>query len=355
MATGDDAVGTRKGGAGTGGAAGGGGTPTTQTQQQQQQTPPPPEQGVSCPRCDSPNTKFCYYNNYSLSQPRHFCKTCRRYWTKGGALRNVPVGGGCRKNKRSRSAAAARLSSLNLQPPEAGADQQAANPGFLGGGGLAADCHQQQADAAVVGMMMALPRLHAAPAVGQYVPFGEWPSGAAGDVPSGDGGGGGGCHAAMTVSSSVASSIESLSFINLDLHWKLQQQRLATIFPGAPPSSAAAAHADDDGEARAAAAHVGGGAFLQVAPGPSPGMEATGTVQPPPPVATSSWFMDSSCYDVLPSSPAAHANTAAAAIGASDCNVVNSSSGGGDNNATSRNSSNCGGLGSAIPPLKGEK
>ncbi|PWZ22395.1 Dof zinc finger protein DOF5.7 [Zea mays] len=343
MATGDDAVGTRKGG-----AAGGGGTPTTQTQQQQQQQPPPPpEPGVRCPRCDSPNTKFCYYNNYSLSQPRHFCKTCRRYWTKGGALRNVPVGGGCRKNKRSRSAAAARLS-LNL-PPEAGADQQEASPGFLGGGGPAADYHQQQANAAVVGMMMTLPRLHVAPAVGQYVPFGEWPSGAAGDVSSGGGHAANG-GAAMTVSSGVATSIESLSFINLDLHWKLQQQRLATMFLGAPPSSAAAAHADDDDDGAArAAAHVGGGAFLQMAPGPSPGMEATGTVPPPPPVATSSWFMDSSCYDVLPSSPVAHANTAAAAIGARDYNVVNSSSGGGDN-ATSRNSSNCGGLGSAIPP-----
>ncbi|RZC67219.1 hypothetical protein C5167_010899 [Papaver somniferum] len=56
-----------------------------------------------CPRCDSPNTKFCYYNNYSLAQPRHFCKTCRRYWTKGGALRNVPIGGGCRKNNKSKS------------------------------------------------------------------------------------------------------------------------------------------------------------------------------------------------------------------------------------------------------------
>ncbi|CAH8386969.1 unnamed protein product [Eruca vesicaria subsp. sativa] len=53
-----------------------------------------------CPRCESPNTKFCYYNNYSLSQPRFFCKSCRRYWTKGGTLRNVPVGGGCRRNKR---------------------------------------------------------------------------------------------------------------------------------------------------------------------------------------------------------------------------------------------------------------
>lgn len=55
---------------------------------------------MKCPRCDSANTKFCYYNNYSQTQPRHFCKSCRRYWTQGGALRNVPVGGGCRKNKR---------------------------------------------------------------------------------------------------------------------------------------------------------------------------------------------------------------------------------------------------------------
>lgn len=57
---------------------------------------------LKCPRCESTNTKFCYYNNYNLSQPRHFCKTCRRYWTRGGALRNVPVGGGCRRNKRSK-------------------------------------------------------------------------------------------------------------------------------------------------------------------------------------------------------------------------------------------------------------
>ncbi|KAI3947879.1 hypothetical protein MKX01_034544 [Papaver californicum] len=48
----------------------------------------------NCPRCASSNTKFCYYNNYSLSQPRYFCKGCKRYWTKGGSLRNVPIGGG---------------------------------------------------------------------------------------------------------------------------------------------------------------------------------------------------------------------------------------------------------------------
>ncbi|XVF76626.1 hypothetical protein PTKIN_Ptkin13bG0281300 [Pterospermum kingtungense] len=63
---------------------------------------PMPEAALNCPRCESTNTKFCYFNNYSLTQPRHFCKTCRRYWTRGGALRNVPVGGGCRRNKRSK-------------------------------------------------------------------------------------------------------------------------------------------------------------------------------------------------------------------------------------------------------------
>uniref|UniRef100_A0A5B7B9G8 Dof zinc finger protein n=1 Tax=Davidia involucrata TaxID=16924 RepID=A0A5B7B9G8_DAVIN len=61
---------------------------------------PPHDQAQKCPRCESTHTKFCYYNNYSLSQPRYFCKTCRRYWTKGGTLRNIPVGGGCRKNKK---------------------------------------------------------------------------------------------------------------------------------------------------------------------------------------------------------------------------------------------------------------
>lgn len=58
-------------------------------------------QNLKCPRCNSLNAKFCYYNNCNLMQPRHFCKTCCRYWTKGGTLRNVPIGGGCRKNKTS--------------------------------------------------------------------------------------------------------------------------------------------------------------------------------------------------------------------------------------------------------------
>lgn len=80
------------------------------TKAQQDKKPRPPEEALKCPRCDSSNTKFCYYNNYSLTQPRYFCKSCRRYWTKGGTLRNVPVGGGCRRNKRSSSSSSATSS-----------------------------------------------------------------------------------------------------------------------------------------------------------------------------------------------------------------------------------------------------
>lgn len=61
---------------------------------------PEPEKALKCPRCESTNTKFCYYNNYNLSQPRYLCKTCKHYWTKGDTLRDVPVGGCCKKKKR---------------------------------------------------------------------------------------------------------------------------------------------------------------------------------------------------------------------------------------------------------------
>ncbi|WZY69062.1 hypothetical protein YC2023_001302 [Brassica napus] len=73
-----------------------------------------------CPRCNSKNTKFCYYNNYSVSQPRYKCKNCRRYWTDGHGriwgqpnetlasvpkifrtVRNVSIGGSGRKIKRT--------------------------------------------------------------------------------------------------------------------------------------------------------------------------------------------------------------------------------------------------------------
>ncbi|PWA34756.1 DOF transcription factor 19 [Artemisia annua] len=82
------------------------------------------QEHLKCPRCDSSNTKFCYYNNYNLSQPRHFCKSCRRYWTKGGTLRNIPVGGGTRKTSKRASNTRKRASSsssdfLTVEPPSA--------------------------------------------------------------------------------------------------------------------------------------------------------------------------------------------------------------------------------------------
>ncbi|GER49963.1 Dof zinc finger protein, partial [Striga asiatica] len=58
-----------------------------------------PDKILPCPRCKSTDTKFCYFNNYNVNQPRHFCKGCQRYWTDGGTMRNVPIGSGRRKNK----------------------------------------------------------------------------------------------------------------------------------------------------------------------------------------------------------------------------------------------------------------
>ncbi|CAK9314498.1 unnamed protein product [Citrullus colocynthis] len=86
----------------TAGHGGGGIRPSSMAYRARLAMIPQPEAALKCPRCDSTNTKFCYFNNYSLSQPRHFCKACRRYWTRGGALRNVPVGGGFRKNKKKK-------------------------------------------------------------------------------------------------------------------------------------------------------------------------------------------------------------------------------------------------------------
>ncbi|KAK9290555.1 hypothetical protein L1049_008725 [Liquidambar formosana] len=89
---------------------------------------PMPETALKCPRCDSTNTKFCYFNNYSLTQPRHFCKTCRRYWTRGGALRNVPVGGGCRRNKRSSKGSSSSKSPVSGDRQSGGSGSTSANP-----------------------------------------------------------------------------------------------------------------------------------------------------------------------------------------------------------------------------------
>ncbi|KAL3840359.1 hypothetical protein ACJIZ3_024950 [Penstemon smallii] len=88
---------------------------------------PPELEQLPCPRCNSTNTKFCYYNNYNLSQPRHFCKSCRRYWTRGGTLRDVPVGGGTRKSASSSSNKRPRTTTTST-PTTSSDDTQTIDP-----------------------------------------------------------------------------------------------------------------------------------------------------------------------------------------------------------------------------------
>ncbi|KAL2528724.1 Cyclic dof factor 2 [Forsythia ovata] len=71
----------------------------SETSTSQEKTLKKPDKILPCPRCNSMDTKFCYFNNCNVNQPRHFCKKCQRYWTAGGTMRNVPVGAGRRKNK----------------------------------------------------------------------------------------------------------------------------------------------------------------------------------------------------------------------------------------------------------------
>ncbi|XP_020266681.1 dof zinc finger protein DOF5.4-like, partial [Asparagus officinalis] len=64
----------------------------------------PHQTPIKCPRCESTNTKFCYYNNYNLSQPAISASPAAATGPKA-LLRNVPVGcGSCRKNSSKRSA-----------------------------------------------------------------------------------------------------------------------------------------------------------------------------------------------------------------------------------------------------------
>ncbi|GMI67973.1 STOMATAL CARPENTER 1 [Hibiscus trionum] len=201
------------------------------------------EQALKCPRCDSPNTKFCYYNNYSLTQPRHFCKTCRRYWTKGGALRNVPMGGGCRKTKKMKPSS--RLS---------GDSKGTTSASEMGGLKFFHELSPAM-DFQLSGL--SFPRLNPSPAAApgiynQFASFGDGgnpslcldPPGGSSSLmgfsnypvlPSVTGGFSGAIQemgSSLNINSSLASSIESLSSINQDLHWKLQQQRLAMLFDG---------------------------------------------------------------------------------------------------------------------------
>ncbi|CAL0314206.1 unnamed protein product [Lupinus luteus] len=75
--------------------------------------PQKPTASQQCPRCESLHTRFCYYNNYKATQPRHFCKNCKRYWTHGGTLRNVPIT--TRRNFKAKCTKSSSTSQLHLQ------------------------------------------------------------------------------------------------------------------------------------------------------------------------------------------------------------------------------------------------
>jgi hypothetical protein len=183
---------------------------------------PLPEAALKCPRCDSTNTKFCYFNNYSLTQPRHFCKTCRRYWTRGGALRNVPVGGGCRRNKRSKGSSS--------KSPASSADRQS------GSAGSTSSIPSSSGTADMIGLnpqLRFMAPLHqlshdfAAGEIGMNYGLNYAPMGVAGDlnfqIASGSGGGGGDAGSLL-----AAAGVE---------HWRLQQaQAQFPFFGGLDPS-----------------------------------------------------------------------------------------------------------------------
>ncbi|XP_071712029.1 dof zinc finger protein DOF5.7-like [Rutidosis leptorrhynchoides] len=182
----------------------------------------PPEQTLKCPRCDSPNTKFCYYNNYSLTQPRHFCKTCRRYWTKGGALRNVPIGGGCRKSKKTRSSSSRFI--IN-------GDSSSFKDSSLdiGGLNLLSGLSQPAMDFQLNGLTQysSSSSINQPPFMNLDQPLGFRLPLIKHNPPQLHG-----SFQQVGVPNHVASSIESLSSMNQNLHQKLQQQRLAEMFGG---------------------------------------------------------------------------------------------------------------------------
>lgn len=86
----------------------------SETSFSQETTPKKPDKILPCPRCNSTDTKFCYYNNYNLNQPRHLCRNCQRYWTAGGTMRNIPVGAGRRKSKNSYAATVALFDHMGV-------------------------------------------------------------------------------------------------------------------------------------------------------------------------------------------------------------------------------------------------
>ncbi|XP_057416068.1 dof zinc finger protein DOF3.4-like [Lotus japonicus] len=95
------------------------------------------EQQMKCPRCKSLDTRFCYFNNHSRSQPRYYCKECKRRWTLGGALRDIPIGGVAGSRPCSGGGLGARyLSATVVEVQSLNASSQAPFNQSLNGGGI---------------------------------------------------------------------------------------------------------------------------------------------------------------------------------------------------------------------------
>ena len=68
----------------------------------------PPTTPLSCARCGSEDTKFCYYNNYNIKQPRFYCKVraMRRRVARrqrcGGVRREMNGAGCCARSRTER-------------------------------------------------------------------------------------------------------------------------------------------------------------------------------------------------------------------------------------------------------------
>ncbi|CAN4122751.1 unnamed protein product [Withania somnifera] len=171
---------------------------------------PSEPENLPCPRCDSTNTKFCYYNNYNLSQPRHFCKSCRRYWTRGGTLRNVPVGGGTRKNsshKRPRTISSTAVVQEHANPMTGSGlsygSGQVSGSGSVSLMGCEVNLNESVHEGGVNGPTTSFTSLLTAPVGGGFVPLGGFGLGLGGfglgnlDWPMeqvGGGGNGGVCN-----------------------------------------------------------------------------------------------------------------------------------------------------------------
>ncbi|KAK1423619.1 hypothetical protein QVD17_18925 [Tagetes erecta] len=201
----------------------------------------PPEQTLRCPRCDSTNTKFCYYNNYNLTQPRYFCKTCRRYWTKGGALRNIPIGGGCRKNKKTKSCTSKTSFVIGGSSSSSGNGFSSPAMDFqLGGMNTNMNMNMnmnnyphrvvnhQFSSSSSFGHQNNLPFMNLDHPLGFSYTKPDHDHNHNQNVPNFQETGF--TYTNLHHNTNLTTSIESLSSLNQDLHWKLQQQRLAMMF-----------------------------------------------------------------------------------------------------------------------------